>query len=101
MNLGLRDAAALAEIAAEPLTLGLDPGAPAGLAAYEQSRRFDAALMAGATDGLNRLFSNDSLPARVLRDLGLGLVDRVPALKRAFIRDASGLAGSLPERFRS
>ena len=90
----------LAEIAAEPLTLGLDPGAPSTLAAYERARRFDAALMAGATDGLNRLFSNDSLAARVLRDLGLGLVDRVPALKRAFIRDAAGLAGSPPARFR-
>ena len=50
--------------------------------------------MAGATDALNRLFSNDSLPARVLRDVGMGLVDRVPALKQIFIRDASGLSGA-------
>jgi 2-octaprenyl-6-methoxyphenol hydroxylase len=45
------------------------------------------------TDGLNRLFSNDSLPARVLRDVGMGLVDRLPGLKRALVRDASGLGG--------
>ena len=100
LNLGLRDAAALAEAVAEPLGLGLDPADPAVLAAYERARRFDAVLMAGATDGLNRLFSNDSVPARVLRDLGLGLVDRIPALKTLFIRDASGLSGAVPERFR-
>ncbi len=100
LNLGLRDAAALAEGIAAPLGLGLDPAEPEALAAYERARRFDAVLMAGATDGLNRLFSNDSLPARVLRDVGMGLVDRLPALKRMLIRDASGLAGATPERFR-
>ena len=56
--------------------------------------------MAGATDGLNRLFSNDRLPARLLRDLGMGLVDRLPALKHLFVRDAAGLAGTPLERFR-
>ncbi len=100
LNLGLRDAAALAEAVAAPLTLGLDPADPDALSAYGRARRFDALVMAGATDGLNRLFSNDSLPARVLRDVGLGLVDRVPALKRLFIRDAAGLSGAVPERFR-
>ena len=100
LNLGLRDAAALAERVAEPLNLGLDPADPEALGSYERARRFDAVLMAGATDGLNRLFSNDSLPARVLRDVGMGLVDRVPALKRLLIRDASGLSGAAPERFR-
>jgi 2-octaprenyl-6-methoxyphenol hydroxylase len=99
LNLGLRDAATLAESVAEPLGLGLDPAGPDVLAAYQRARRFDAVLMAGATDGLNRLFSNDSLPARLLRDLGMGLVDRVPALKQAFIRDASGLSGAVPSRF--
>ena len=99
LNLGLRDAAALSEGLAEPLSLGLDPAAPDILEAYQRTRRFDAALMAGATDGLNRLFSNDRLPARLLRDLGLGLVDRVPALKRFFIRDAAGLAGAPPASF--
>jgi 2-octaprenyl-6-methoxyphenol hydroxylase len=43
------------------------------------------------TDGLNRLFSNDVLPVRLIRDLGLGLVDRMPGLKRFFIREAAGL----------
>jgi 2-octaprenyl-6-methoxyphenol hydroxylase len=48
--------------------------------------------MGVVTDGLNRLFSNDMLPVRLIRDLGLGLVDRMPALKRFFIREAAGLA---------
>ena len=100
LNLGLRDAAALAEGSAEALNLGLDLATSDILLAYERARRFDAVLMAGATDGLNRLFSNDSLTARLLRDLGLGLVDRLPPLKHLFVRDAAGLAGDLPLRFR-
>ncbi len=100
LNLGLRDAAVLSESLAEALNLGLDPGTPDRLEDYERARRFDAVMMAGATDGLNRLFSNDRLPARLLRDLGLGLVDRLPALKHLFVRDAAGLAGAPPERFR-
>jgi 2-octaprenyl-6-methoxyphenol hydroxylase len=47
-------------------------------------------------DGLNRLFSNDNSPLRVLRDLGLGLVDRVPELKRFLVREAAGETGNVP-----
>ncbi len=99
LNLGLRDAAVLAELAAERLSLGLDPGDAETLDAYQRARRFDAMAMAAMTDGLNRLFSNDSLPVRLLRDVGLGLVDRLPRLKRSFIRDAAGLAGRVPRGF--
>jgi 2-octaprenyl-6-methoxyphenol hydroxylase len=53
-----------------------------------------------ATDGLNRLFSNRSDLLRFVRDIGLGLVDRVPALKRAFIREAAGLVGEVPKLLR-
>jgi 2-octaprenyl-6-methoxyphenol hydroxylase len=56
--------------------------------------------MGVVTDGLNRLFSNDLLPVRLLRDLGLGLVDRMPALKRFFIREAAGLSGEGPRLMR-
>jgi 2-octaprenyl-6-methoxyphenol hydroxylase len=52
--------------------------------------------MAAATDGLNRLFSNDALPVRLMRDLGLGLVDRMDGLKRGFIRQAAGLSDQSP-----
>jgi 2-octaprenyl-6-methoxyphenol hydroxylase len=56
--------------------------------------------MAVATDGLNRLFSNRSDALRAARDLGLGVVDRLPGLKRLFIREAAGLAGDVPKLLR-
>ena len=52
------------------------------------------------TDGLNRLFSNDNPALRLFRDVGLGLVDRLPALKRMFIREAAGEGGELPRLLR-
>lgn len=100
LNLGLADAAALAERVADAVRLGSDPGAPGVLAAYERDRRFDAVALAGATDGLDRLFSNDRLSLRVLRDLGLGLVDRVEAAKSLFAGQASGTSGRAPRLMR-
>jgi 2-octaprenyl-6-methoxyphenol hydroxylase len=92
LNLGLKDAAALAEAVVDAVRLGLDPGGDDVLAEYERARRFDTVAMGAVTDGLNRLFSNDFLPVRLVRDLGLGIVDRMPALKRFFIREAAGLS---------
>ncbi|KMO14616.1 2-octaprenyl-6-methoxyphenyl hydroxylase [Methylobacterium platani JCM 14648] len=100
LNLGLRSAAALAEALADTMRLGLDPGGPEALETYERSRRFDTLAMGAATDGLNRLFSTDALPVRLARDLGLGLVDRLPGLKRLFIREAAGLRGRQPRLMR-
>jgi 2-octaprenyl-6-methoxyphenol hydroxylase len=91
LNLGLHGAAALAEAVTDAVRLGLDPGVGAALESYEHARRFDVTAMGATTDILNRLFSNDWLPLRLVRDLGLGLVDRMPALKRFFIREAAGL----------
>lgn len=96
LNLGLKDVAALAETIVDAARLGLDPGSAEVLAGYERARRFDTVAMGVVTDGLNRLFSNDVTPVRLMRDLGLGLVDRLPGLKRFFIREASGLAGETP-----
>jgi 2-octaprenyl-6-methoxyphenol hydroxylase len=96
LNLGLRDVAAFAETAATARRRGLDIGAPDVLEAYARWRRFDAAALAAATDGLNRLFSNDNPLVRAGRDLGMGLVGRLPALRRALIREAAGLTGDLP-----
>ena len=92
LNLGLHDAAALAEAIADAVRLGLDPGAAHALDAYEHARRLEITAMGALTDGLNRLFSNDLLPVRLIRDLGLGLVDRLPAAKRFFIQEAAGLS---------
>ena len=63
-------------------------------------RRFDTLQMGAMTDALNRLFSNDLAPVRLVRDIGLGLVDRLPRLKRFFAREAAGEAGSLPKLLR-
>ncbi len=93
LNIGMRDVAALIEV----LRLGLDLGSASLLERYERWRRFDSAFSAVAMDGLNRLFSNDNAPLRLLRDLGLGLVDHAPELKRFFVREAAGLTGDVPK----
>ena len=67
---------------------------------YQRWRRFDTMAMGVTTDGLNRLFSNRSDVLRLARDVGLGLVDRVPALKGVFIREAAGLTGEVPKLLR-
>src|SRR5580704_1109207 len=100
LNLGLKDVAALAEVIVDAARLGLDPGSPGVLERYQRWRRFDTMAMAAATDGLNRLFSNRSDLLRVMRDVGLGVVDRLPGLKRAFIREAAGLVGEVPKLMR-
>ncbi|HEV2555518.1 MAG TPA: ubiquinone biosynthesis hydroxylase [Bosea sp. (in: a-proteobacteria)] len=100
LNLGLKDVAALAEVIVDAARLGLDPGAADVLEGYERARRFDTVAMGAVTDGLNRLFSNDATPLRLARDLGLGIVDRLPGLKRFFIREAAGVAGAPPRLLR-
>lgn len=101
LNLGLHDAAVLAEIITDAMRLGMDPGGADVLGQYERARRADITAMGVMTDGLNRLFSNDLLPVRLVRDLGLGLVDRMPGLKRFFIREAAGLrSGEAPRLLR-
>lgn len=100
LNLGLRDVAALGEVVVTAHRRGLDIGAAYVLADYRRWRRIDIALLAAATDGLNRLFSNDNPALRLGRDLGLGLVNRVPGLRRALIREAAGLTGDLPSLLR-
>jgi 2-octaprenyl-6-methoxyphenol hydroxylase len=100
LNLGLRDVAALAEAVVDAVRLGLDPGDAAVLERYQRWRRFDTMTMSVSTDVLNRLFSNRSDVLRLARDIGLGLVDRLPALKRMFIREAAGLLGEVPKLLR-
>ena len=95
-NLGLRDIAALAECLGDAAQLGGDLGGDAVLERYENWRRVDTAMVAAATDGLNRLFSNDNSAIRILRDSGLRIVDAVNPLKTAFMREAAGMTGSLP-----
>jgi 2-octaprenyl-6-methoxyphenol hydroxylase len=96
LNLGIRDVAALAECVVDAARLGLDIGGSEMLARYQRWRRFDNLAFVAVTDGLNRLFSNDFAPIRALRDLGLGLVNELPPLKRLFMRHAMGTLGNLP-----
>lgn len=96
LNAGLRDVAALAETLALAARRGEEIGSIAVLERYQQWRRFDVTTLALATDAFNRLFSNDNTLLRVGRDLGMGLVNKLPGLRRGFIREAAGLTGDLP-----
>jgi len=100
VNLGYRDVAALIEIIVDNKRLGLDLAHPSGLDRYERWRRADNLLMAGACDVLNRLFSNDVMPVRIARDLGLGIVNRIRPLKKLLMRHAMGTVGDLPRLMR-
>lgn len=101
VNLAFRDVAALSEIVADSLRLGLDSGSMESLGRYEKWRRFDSFASAAAFDGLNKLFSNDAMLLRAARDFGLGLVDRLPGVKRRLVAEAAGLTGDLPRLFKS
>ncbi|MDP5084646.1 MAG: UbiH/UbiF/VisC/COQ6 family ubiquinone biosynthesis hydroxylase [Yoonia sp.] len=100
LNAGLRDVAALAEVLSDAHARGEDIGGPQTLARYQQWRRFDTATLAIATDTFNRLFSNDNPLLRAARDIGMGLVNAAPGLRRGFIREAAGLTGDLPKLMR-
>lgn len=100
LNVGFRDVAALAEAVAANVRLGLDPAGGRVLEAYERARRFDVVSTGAAMDVMNRLFSNDILPVRLARDLGAGIVDRLPGVKRLLAREAAGLTGAAPRLLR-
>ena len=100
LNHGLKDAAALTEVLVDAARLGLDPGDLTVLERYERWRRFDSASAAMSAAALNRLFANDNTPLRMARQFGLGVVDRLPGVKRFFMREAAGLTGELPKLLR-
>ena len=96
VNLGFRDVAALAQVMIEAARRGEDIGAVDVLERYERWRRFDATTLALGMDGVNRLFSNNNPVLRAGREIGLGIVNAVPALRRGFMRQAAGVSGDLP-----
>ena len=100
LNLGFKDAAALAQVVVEADRLGQDIGALDVLERYERWRRFDTVQMGVVTDVLNRLFSNDNGLLRTARTVGLGIVDRMPGLKRMFIDQAAGRGPGTPNLLR-
>ena len=96
VNLGLLDAATLAEVIVAAARAGRDPGALRVLRRYERWRRGDNLLMMSAMDALNRSFSNERQPLSQVRNLGLSLVNNSAVLRRLFMRHAMGLDGDLP-----
>jgi len=100
LNLGMRDVAALAEVVVDAHRLGLDVGGPEVLARFQRWRRFDTVLLAAVCDGLVHLFSNSIPPVRLARDLGMAVVNRLPPVKRFFMRHAMGVVGDLPRMIR-
>lgn len=100
LNAGFKDIAALAEVLADAKRRGEDPASAAVLRRYQAWRRFDNASLAMATDGFNRLFSNDNTLLRMGRDIGMGVINALPGLRRGFIREAAGLTGDLPRLMR-
>ncbi|MCV0414541.1 MAG: UbiH/UbiF/VisC/COQ6 family ubiquinone biosynthesis hydroxylase [Brevundimonas sp.] len=100
LNMGLKDAAALAEVLAEAARLGEDIGAETVLERYARWRRFDNAALAAGFDAFVRLFSNDIAPVRLARDIGLAAVNRIGPLRRAFMQEAGGATGDLPRLLR-
>jgi 2-octaprenyl-6-methoxyphenol hydroxylase len=100
LNMGLKDAAALAEVLVEAMRLGEDIGAETVLDRYARWRRFDNTALAAGFDGFVRLFSNDLPPVRLARGLGIAAVNRIAPLRRAFMQEAGGASGDLPRLLR-
>ena len=100
LNAGLRDVAALIQVLSEAKQRGEDFASQPVLARYQLWRRFDATALAVATDGFNRLFSNDNSILRLGRDLGMGMLNAMPKVRRGILREAAGLTGDLPDLMR-
>ena len=93
LNLGLRDAIALADLLIAARDVGEDIGGVGLLARYQRARRVDVVTMLAATDVLDRLFSTNNPAVRLARGLGIAAVHRMPRLKNAFMRQAMGERG--------
>ncbi len=97
VNIGLLDAAALAEVLIEANRQGLGLGDLAVLRRYEKMRRNENLKMMTVMDVFYRVFSNQLLPVKILRNLGLGLAERILPAKNKVMRSAMGLEGNLPK----
>jgi 2-octaprenyl-6-methoxyphenol hydroxylase len=100
LNLGLKDIAALAQVLVEARRLGEDIGSELVLERYARWRRFDNVMLAAATDGFTRLFSNDNPLLRLARGAGMSAVDRMGPARRFFMQEAGGATGELPRLLR-
>jgi 2-octaprenyl-6-methoxyphenol hydroxylase len=96
LNMGLKDAAALAQVLIEAARLGEDIGSEAVLARYARWRGVDNLGVALATDVFTRLFSTNNPLLRAARDAGVALVNRIGPARRLFMTEAGGASGDLP-----
>ena len=96
LNLGFRDAAALAQVLVEGSRLGMDLGDAQLLARYERWRSLDTFMVAAATDSLTRLYGIPGRTASAIRRLGMGAVQRMGPLKERLMAEARGESGELP-----
>jgi 2-octaprenyl-6-methoxyphenol hydroxylase len=96
LNLGFRDAAALAQVLVEGARLGLDLGDAQLLSRYERWRSLDTFMVAAATDGLTRLYGIPGRTASAIRRFGMGAVQRLGPLKDRLMAEARGESGDLP-----
>ncbi|BAY75030.1 UbiH/UbiF/VisC/COQ6 family ubiquinone biosynthesis hydroxylase [Nostoc linckia NIES-25] len=97
LNLGIRDAAALAQVIQAAHKAGKDIGEIQILKRYERWRKLENLTILGFTDLLDRMFSNNFLPVVLVRRLGLWLLQRVPMLKVFMLKLMIGLKGRTPE----
>ncbi len=100
LNLGIRDAATIAELTVEARRAGNDIGSPAVTERYDRLRRADVGSRTIAVDLLNRTLLSDLLPAQALRGLGLYMLDRIPPLRQAVMREGIAPAASQPRLIR-
>jgi 2-octaprenyl-6-methoxyphenol hydroxylase len=100
LNLGLRDAAELADCVGAAKARGEDIGGEAVLAAYDRARRRDVLARSLSIDVLNRSLLTDLLPVEALRGLAAHAIASFAPLRRALMQEGAGLAGPLPSLMR-
>ncbi|MFL6751804.1 MAG: FAD-dependent monooxygenase [Sphingomicrobium sp.] len=96
LNLGFRDAAALAEVVVEGARLGLDLGDAQLLGRYQRWRSLDSLSVAVATDSLTRIYGVPGRTASAVRRFGMGLIERISPVKNRLMSEARGTSGDLP-----
>jgi 2-octaprenyl-6-methoxyphenol hydroxylase len=100
LNLSLRDAATLVDLLRQARTRGLDPGSAAVLGGYQRERAGDVALRGAGVDALNRSLLSPLPPIDALRGLGLSLLARMPAARRALMRQGLMPQHAIPSLMR-
>ncbi|HEU5483227.1 MAG TPA: FAD-dependent monooxygenase, partial [Sphingomicrobium sp.] len=96
LNLGFRDAGALAQVLVEGARLGLELGDRQLLDRYQRWRSLDALMVAMATDGLTRIYGIPGKTTSAVRRFGMGLIDRIGPIKNRLMAEARGTSGELP-----